>query len=752
MSLGFRFRMCQQRLPAATFLFLCLALAGLILGCGGNGGGTPAPAPLPPAITTSSLAPGMVGVAYTASLEASGGTAPYTFAVTSGTLPAGLALASDGQFSGTPTTAGEANLGFTVTDAAGLHAAATLTLVISPAVLDITTTALPADALNTAYSQTLAVTGGTAPYTFSVASGTLPPGVTLSSSGVLAGTPTAAGAFVFTVTVADSSAPMMTGSAALTLNVYTATVQVNPSAVVTTVPATAYGLHTSVYDSALADVTGLPAVLATDGIAMLRYPGGLYSDNYHWAQYTVTPFFAPAAPACGKVQNGFLAGNTDFGSFVKTLQATATQAIITINYGTSVADASASKTTGSYGIDDCSEPNTSGQPQEAAAWVAYANGSASSTQAIGVDAAGFDWKTVGFWASLRGATPLTTDDGYNFLRIGQTTPLGVKYWELGNELFYNGYSDNVNSETDLHAPYLYPDGDSGAFSSRIGVAPLSPTAYGTNVIPFIHAMKAVDPTIQLGLVLSSPNVDPTPASWNPAAIQAVCAGASFDFGIFHYYPGTFQGSTAGQLLSLPQSDLPSLVSGAQTQIAKYCPGTSTPVQFFVTETGPNPSLATGTPAEVLGLFSANVYLAAFSAGAGNVDWLEMHNNTGFLTYANSTETPGPAFYGIELAHLLAEPRDELVAATASGSKLVAYASAKANGHHGVLLINADAASPATVLVTVSGASLSGMATEYRYGVGSTPTEAALGTTSFSVSGNSFVVTVPAYTATTVVFP
>ena len=267
------------------------------------------------------------------------------------------------------------------------------------------------------------------------------------------------GTYTFTLRATDSAAPQQTVSTTFTLNVITATVAIDTTTVLTTVPQTFFGLHTSVYDTSLNDTAKLPALLQTTGITTLRYPGGGYSDRYHWAQFSLSPQHASSAPACTQLSPGFLGANADFGNFVKTLAATATQALITVNYGTSVANSTASLTAGTYGVPNrCSEPNAPGQHEEAAAWVAYANGSPSSTQVIGIDAAGFDWKTVGFWASLRAASPLPTDDGYNFLRIARAAPVGIKFWEIGNEVYYNGWSEDVGPEDDIHAPYIYPNG------------------------------------------------------------------------------------------------------------------------------------------------------------------------------------------------------------------------------------------------------------------------------------------------------
>jgi formylglycine-generating enzyme required for sulfatase activity len=84
--------------------------------------------------------------------------------------------------------------------------------------LAITTAAtLPYGTVNTAYSQTLAATNGTAPYTWSVSSGALPAGITLSSAGVLSGTPTAGGVFAFTVQVTTAAGGTLAKTFTLTV-------------------------------------------------------------------------------------------------------------------------------------------------------------------------------------------------------------------------------------------------------------------------------------------------------------------------------------------------------------------------------------------------------------------------------------------------------------------------------------------------------------------------------------------------------
>ncbi len=196
---------------------------------------TIAPATL--AITTTSLPSGQVGVAYSTTLAASGGTKPFTWSITSGTLPAGLSLnASTGAITGTPTaTASSTPLTFQVQDSGAPKQTKTanLTLTIAPATLTITTSSLPNGQINVAYSTTLAATGGTTPYTWSLTSGTLPTGLTLNAAtGVVSGKPTVSIANTpLTFQVVDSGAPQQSKSVSLTLTIGTGgnfTVSVSP--------------------------------------------------------------------------------------------------------------------------------------------------------------------------------------------------------------------------------------------------------------------------------------------------------------------------------------------------------------------------------------------------------------------------------------------------------------------------------------------------------------------------------------------
>jgi hypothetical protein len=176
------------------------------------------------AVTTTALPAGTVGTAYSQTLAASGGTTPYTWTVTTGTLPAGLTLATNGVLSGTPTAYGTNTFTVQAKDALNATATKSLTLGIVPAALQVTTATLPNGTVGAAYSQTLAASGGGTPYTWTVTTGTLPAGLTLATNGVLSGTPTAYGTNTFTVQAKDVLNATATKS--LTLGIAPAALQV----------------------------------------------------------------------------------------------------------------------------------------------------------------------------------------------------------------------------------------------------------------------------------------------------------------------------------------------------------------------------------------------------------------------------------------------------------------------------------------------------------------------------------------------
>jgi hypothetical protein len=180
----------------------------------------------PVSISQTTIPAGAQNVAYSAALNATGGLQPYTWSFGSGTSSDGLGIcpqdgvggcAQGGVISGTPTAAGSFTLNVVVKDAAGQTFTVALTLVVAAGVVIQTSSLAPA-AVGVSYSQTLAGSGGKTPYVWTVSAGSLPAGLTLDpAKGIISGTPTAGGAFQFTITLTDATPVQAT--AALTINV-----------------------------------------------------------------------------------------------------------------------------------------------------------------------------------------------------------------------------------------------------------------------------------------------------------------------------------------------------------------------------------------------------------------------------------------------------------------------------------------------------------------------------------------------------
>lgn len=171
-----------------------------------------------PTVTTSSLPAGTVGTAYSQTLAATGST-PITWSITSGSISPLSLNASTGAITGTPTTATTLTATFRATNAYGNNSRTlSITVNASATAPSVTTTSLAGGTVGSFYSQTLTATG-TTPITWTLQAGTLPAGLSLSSSGVLSGTPTTAATtsgLVFRATNSVGSAD--SGSLSITVN------------------------------------------------------------------------------------------------------------------------------------------------------------------------------------------------------------------------------------------------------------------------------------------------------------------------------------------------------------------------------------------------------------------------------------------------------------------------------------------------------------------------------------------------------
>ena len=186
-------------------------------------------------IDTTTLPNGTVDQKYSSTLTASGGTPSYTWSVLSGSTAPGLSLSSNGAITGTPTTPGTFQSTYRVQDSNG--AAVTKSLILNVnAALTITTIELPDGFTCEAYIDSshptdtirpvaLSASGGTGTYIWSIddrdsKGSPLPPapGLSLSPSGAITGTPTTTGTFTRTYRVKDSNGAAVTKD--LTISVF----------------------------------------------------------------------------------------------------------------------------------------------------------------------------------------------------------------------------------------------------------------------------------------------------------------------------------------------------------------------------------------------------------------------------------------------------------------------------------------------------------------------------------------------------
>ena len=176
----------------------------------------------PPSVTTTSLPGATAGVAYSATLHASGGITPYGWAVSGGAFPPGLNLNGDGSISGSPSAGGTFNFTAQVTDSGSppLTASANLSITAIVLPLSVRTSSLPDGTIDVAYRQPVQADGGIPPYTWSIVSGSLPPWASQnSSSGSISGIPGTTGTANFTVRVTDSQTPGLTSQQALSISI-----------------------------------------------------------------------------------------------------------------------------------------------------------------------------------------------------------------------------------------------------------------------------------------------------------------------------------------------------------------------------------------------------------------------------------------------------------------------------------------------------------------------------------------------------
>ncbi|MEU8173871.1 cellulose binding domain-containing protein [Microbispora hainanensis] len=381
----------------------------------------------------------------------------------------------------------------------------------------------------------------------------------------------------------------------------------------------------------------------------------------------------------------------------------------------------------------------------------------------GYVAPGTDFDTYVSTVRSAGAQPVvianygtgTAQEAADWVRYANVTKgYGVRFWEIGNEVYGNGHYGS-GWEQDDHADK-------------------SPRAYANNVLQYISAMKTVDSSIKVGVVLTTPGGWPDgvvgsgdSADWNNTVMSIVQDKA--DFVIIHWYPGAT--SAADSLTKVSQ--IAPMVSTIRSLLTRYAGSRASSIGIAVTEANLNYQLNSATTA----LGAADSYLTWFENGVMNVDWWSLHNGTssspktnddgtpdyndfGILSSGSSGEppvnTPLPPYFGLAMVGRAGSPGDTLVKASSSSSLLAAHA-VKTSGGVNVVLVNKDLNNSTTVSLSYSGFSPGGTASvvQWRKGATSISTSGASSATSISTSGASSATSIStsgASSATSITLP
>lgn len=479
----------------------------------------------------------------------------------------------------------------------------------------------------------------------------------------------------------------------------TVSVTVNASTAIRTVDERVFGLNAVMWDGE-SGTNQTISLLQSAGVRTIRVPGGSLSDEYHWRTNTT-------------LANTWTwsAGFNKFADLITGLNA---QAFVTVNYG-------------------------SGTPEEAAAWVAYANAPTSATSAIGPDGKGFNWENAGTWATLRAAAPLPVNDGMNFLRRSRSAPYALKHWEIGNENY-------------------------GPWETDQQARPHDPYTYATRARDYFAKMKAVDPTIKIGVVVVPSETESangytdhpvtnlrtgaTSNGWTPVVLGTLRAlGVTPDFVIYHRYE---QAPAADRVPGNSENDAtllqkartwPDDAAKLRTLLSDYLGTAGAGVEILVTE---NNSVYSQPGKQTTSLVNA-LYLAdsigtILQTEINALLWWDLrngqefnHNNSaslsGWRNYGDygiistaitggsaTSYEPYPTYYAMKLLSRFARQGDTVVSATSTNSLLTVFATKRtATGGLSLLVINKDPSATLSANFTLTGFTPSSTAEVLTYG-------------------------------------
>lgn len=524
-----------------------------------------------------------------------------------------------------------------------------------------------------------------------------------------------------------------------------ANVSIDLGSAVNVLTDTSLSLPSPTFDGNSFNQAGAPYLRAA-GITTARFPGNHgVADLYHWSTKTTTRYKGTDA--------GYFAPEANFPNFALFAEKLG-QAVILVNYGTNF------------------DGDGGGEPAEAAAWVAYANGDAANTHAIGKDSSGEDWHTVGYWAALRGAAPLASDDGLNFLRLQHPKPFGFKMWQIGDQVYNNGYygGDHVGNP-DLHGPAPAAPKD---FAKLKKDPKLSPSAYAENIKAFAAAMKAVDPSIQIGTALPVPpdpdlrkktvwidgheQSDPKDwmaaswiLEWNRDVLKGACANldfVTFDWSLQPLLPPDWNTLNEDDLLTNSKASFSKIISSMLEDYGNDCPKDHLPKLTFAPA-----AIATWVKVqhpEVRALWIADFYSLLIESGTVNIGWNEMYGDS---MLSADRKKFGPAYYGFQMLHILARaPGDNFLNVSTNAPSVSAHATFRRDGFIGIMLVNKDLKTPATVKVTFKNGSIGAAGKRFDYGSAQYSAGAPVAATPFTTTGNELNVTVPPYSVTDILLP
>jgi len=495
---------------------------------------------------------------------------------------------------------------------------------------------------------------------------------------------------------------------------------VDAAAPIRTVDPRIYGMNIEVWDHFLSSPR-TPAALTGLGIGAIRFPGGSASDDYEWQS-----------------QGGGARWSINSATFAAVTSTCSAQAFVTVNYG-------------------------SGTPAQAAAWVAYYNADPASTVAIGSDTKGRDWKTAGFWASIRAAAPLPADDGFNFLRIAHPAPFAFRYWEIGNEC-YGGW------ERDDH----------GKPGSGLDGAPHDPATYARYFAQFYKAMLAVDPAIHIGAVAmpghtgAGPRPDsaqrrPRHPDWTPTLLATLkTLGVTPHFLIFHYYAQNPGGESDPCLLQSPDT-FASSAANFRRMLTDSLGSSGSSVELNITELN---SVSSDPGKQTTSLVNALFYADSIGAltrtefnacawwdlrngadrKANNASYLygwRAYGDYGILSTGGPTppNTPYPVYYAARLLTHWARAGDTILSATTAYPLLTIHAARLASGALALLVINKHPTASLPARITLKNFTPSPTAQLLTYGKPNDQSQSDATPSTLAIPAPTFTCAFPSYSIT-----